>query len=154
MKQVCGRTLAGALAVALLTACGAAAPAGDAGLATVLEREARKADMLFGAAPERQAALRWYAADFLNVAPGTDGMPTERLTLRELEQVVPSWPALPPGSFRSGEQIVITITQGYVISALVTMPTAAGGETQGWSTSVWSREGDEWKTVLYQLTPR
>jgi hypothetical protein len=154
MKADRVRTLAGPLAVALLAACAAGAPGGDAGRTTVLEREARKADMLFGAAAERQAALRWYAADFMNVAPGPDGTPTERLTLLELEQVVPSWPTLPPGSFRSAEQIVIAITQGYVISSLVTMPTPDGGETQAWSTSVWSREGDEWKTVLYQLTPR
>jgi hypothetical protein len=154
MNDAYGRTLAGSLAVTLLTACSTAAPAGDAGRAIVLEREARKADMLFGGAADRQAALNWYATEFLNVAPSPEGTPTERLTLRELEQVVPSWPTLPVGSFRSGEQIVIPVTQGYVISSLVTMPTPAGGETQGWSTSVWSREGDEWKTILYQLTPR
>jgi hypothetical protein len=154
MKAVHGRSLASALAVTLLAACAAGAPVGDAGRKTVLEREARKADMLFGAAAERQAALGWYAADFLNVAPSPDGTPTERLTLQELAQVVPSWPTLPPGSFRSGEQIVIAVTNGYVISSLVTMPAPAGGETQAWSTSVWTREGDEWKTVLYQLTPR
>jgi hypothetical protein len=154
MRNVRGCTVAGPLAVTLLAACAAGAPAGDAGRTTVLEREARKADMLFGTAADRQAALSWYDADFLNVAPSPDGTPTERLTLRELERVVPSWPTLPRGSFRSGEQIVIAVAQGYVVSSLVTMPTPAGGETQGWSTSVWSREGDEWKTVLYQLTPR
>jgi hypothetical protein len=141
-------------AAALFAACGAA-PAADRDAAVrqlLAEREQSKTDLLFGSAAERRVALAWFADDYLNIAGGPAGH-VERTTLRELAEAVESWPQFPPGTFVYGDVMVIRV-DGYIVSSLVSGPDQNGRQVAAWNTSVWARRDDEWKTVLYQLTPR